>query len=399
MTTTRWKIGLAIALTSISMAIRLSGDKTAPGLAVVAFGVGIVAVSFLLAWGAEVAQLDVSASLATAALALVAVLPEYAVDLYFAFTAGHRPSYGAYAAANMTGSNRLLIGVGWPLVAVLFAVWARRTGRAERSISLRPRRRVEIAFLGLASLYAFVIPLKGSLGLMDAGVFLGLFAAYLFRTSRQESEEPDLSGVSADLAKLPPTARRATVVGFFVFAAVYVALVAKPFADALIDSGRALGMDEFLLVQWVAPLASEAPELLVAGILASRGNDDTALGTLLSSKVNQWTMLVGSLPLAYLAGGGHGSLVLNGRQVEEFLLTAAQALFAVSVLLRLRFRAREAAIIFVTFALQLVLPSTAVRLWLAAGYVVLAVVLFAVEVRQIIPTFRGAFQAVDEDPV
>jgi cation:H+ antiporter len=258
---------------------------------------------------------------------------------------------------------------------------------------------VEIAFLGLASLYAFVIPLKGSLGLVDAGVFLGLFAAYLFRTSRQESEEPDLRGVSADLAQLPAAARRATVVGFFVVAAVYVALVAKPFADALVNSGRALGIDEFLLVQWVAPLASEAPELLVAGILAFRGDDDTALGTLLSSKVNQWTMLVGSLPLAYLAGGGRGSLVLDSRQVEEFLLTAAQALFAVSVLLRLRFRAREAAIIFVTFALQLVLPSTTVRLWLAAGYVVLAVVLFAVEGRQIIPTFRGAFRAVDEDPV
>ncbi|MCA9626721.1 MAG: hypothetical protein KC766_03610, partial [Myxococcales bacterium] len=100
--------------------------------------------SFLLAWAAEVAQVDVSASLATAVLALIAVLPEYAVDLYFAFTAGERPAYTAYAAANMTGSNRLLIGVGWPLVALLFAIGLRRRKRDVRPVRLHPRRRLEL---------------------------------------------------------------------------------------------------------------------------------------------------------------------------------------------------------------------------------------------------------------
>ena len=60
--------------------------------------------------------------------------------------------------------------------------------------------------------------------------------------------------------------------------------------------GEALGIDEFLLVQWLAPLASEAPELLVAGLYAWRLNTNAALGTLVSSKVNQWTLLVGTLP-------------------------------------------------------------------------------------------------------
>ena len=74
-------------------------------------------------------------------------------------------------------------------------------------------------------------------------------------------------------------------------------IAAEPFAGALVAGGKELGIDEFLLVQWLAPLASEAPELLVAAVLALRGHDDSALGMLLSAKVNQWTLLVGSLPI------------------------------------------------------------------------------------------------------
>ena len=39
---------------------------------------------------------------------------------------------------------------------------------------------------------------------------------------------------------------------------------------------------------------------------------------------NQWTLLVGSLPMAYLIGGGGTVLQLDGRRVEEILLTATQ---------------------------------------------------------------------------
>jgi hypothetical protein len=100
-----------------AVALRIVGAELRPEVAVLVFGAGVVTSAFLLAWAAEAAQVDISGSLAIALLALVAVLPEYAVDLYFSFTAGHRPEFAQYAAANMTGSNRLLMGVGWPLVA------------------------------------------------------------------------------------------------------------------------------------------------------------------------------------------------------------------------------------------------------------------------------------------
>ena len=95
-------------------------------------------------------------------------------------------------------------------------------------------------------------------------------------------------------------------------------------------AGTELGIDRFLLVQWLAPLASEAPEFIIAIIFAARGKGTAAIATLISSKVNQWTLLIGSLPIAHLAGGG-SALVLDPRQVEEVLLTATQTLMGVAI--------------------------------------------------------------------
>ncbi len=135
-------------------------------------------------------------------------------------------------------------------------------------------------------------------------------------------------------------------------------MAAKPFADGLVATGEALGIDQFLLVQWLAPLSSEAPELIVATIFAWRLHAAEGLGMLLSAKVNQWTLLVGSLWVAYTLGGGGGApLPLDDRQTEEFLLTSAQALLAFAVLADLRFGLWEAAAIFGLFILQFPFPN------------------------------------------
>ena len=115
-------------------------------------------------------------------------------------------------------------------------------------------------------------------------------------------------------------------------------------------------MSEFLLVQWVAPLASEAPELLVAGLFAWRLNTNAALGTLVSSKVNQWTLLVGTLPIVFAISSGtlHG-LPLDAMQREELFLTAAQSFFAVAVISNLSMSLREAGFLFGLFWIQFIL--------------------------------------------
>ncbi len=332
-----------------------------PGLAI--FGAAV-----LLSWGAELAQLEISQALAIAFLALVAVLPEYAVDMYLAWKAAKDPLYTAFAAANMTGANRLLIGLGWPVV--LLAYWAMTRKRA---IRVEPEQRLELVTLFVATCYAFVLPWKRSLSIVDTIVFIGLFVVYIRAASRGHIKEPGLAGPPERLAYLPRVWRRLATVGLFLLPAYTIFISAEPFANGLLHNARRLGIEEFILIQWLAPLASEAPEFIVAVIFALRNNPTAGLGTLVSSKVNQWTLLVGMLPLVYSISGGHlQSMMLDGRQVEELFLTAAQSLLALVVLSNLSFGLFEALLLLGLFLLQFMFPTPAVRTLLATGYVVIA---------------------------
>jgi cation:H+ antiporter len=387
-----WKILLAGALAVPAVALRLAGAGAPPLASVLVNGGAVVASAFLLCWAAEAVQHDISASLATALLALIAILPEYAVDLYFAFASGRHPALARFAAANMTGSNRLLLGLGWPVVLFCLLAWGRRVGVPVPELALRPGRRVELAYLGLASLVGLAFPLAGGIPWAGGLVLVGLYLLYAWRLAKEERREPELLGVAARLGALPWWRRRLALTALFLWSALVVALVAKPFANALVDGGRALGLDEFLLVQWVAPLATEAPEFLVAVLLALRGDADTSLGTLLSSKVNQWTLLVGGLPLAHLLGGGRAFLPFDPRQAEEFWLTSAQTLMGLALLAKLSLRRWEAAALVLLFAAQFPFPAPGTRLVLAGIYGCLALVLLARHRRALPPLVRALWR-------
>ena len=134
----RLAILLAVLAVVPGMTLRIGGLHPSPLIAAACFGLAVVGAAFMLAWGAEVIQLDISAGLALALLALIAVLPEYAVDFVFTWKAGNDPSYAPDALANMTGGNQLLIGVGWSMVVFIAAYRVR--GGAARQDARPPTR-------------------------------------------------------------------------------------------------------------------------------------------------------------------------------------------------------------------------------------------------------------------
>src|SRR3954463_8101822 len=149
-------LALTAAIAVPAVALRATGSHPDPLLALLAYGAAVVAASFLLAWAAEAVQVDISGGLAIALIAFIAVLPEYAVDLYFAYTAGHEPESVHYAAANLIGANQLVLGLGWPLVAfVSLGALAKQKRTTIRHLTLSPRRRVELAFIGVAGALSF----------------------------------------------------------------------------------------------------------------------------------------------------------------------------------------------------------------------------------------------------
>lgn len=298
----------------------------------------------------------------------------------------------------MTGANRLLIGVGWSSV-VLLAWWRlrqRQRGRpigvpdepgemreSRGAVRLERGQSLELVTLALATLYSFFIPLKHILGFhaplfrgigpIDTVILVSLFAVYAWGTARAPAEDPHLVGPAATVGALSVAMRRFMTYFMFVYAAGVIFLSAEPFAEGLVHTGAAFGVDEFLLVQWLAPFASEAPEFLVALLFAWRGVASAGLRTLVASKVNQWTLLIGTLGAVYSVGLGYpADLPLDTRQTEELFLTSAQSLFALVLIANFDLSVREALVLLGTFLIQLFFPQTEIRVFFAFFYIVAA---------------------------
>lgn len=391
------RLVLCFAIAAPAVALRLTGIHLPPVVGLLVFGASVVAAAFLLAWAAEAAQKDIAGALAIALLALIAVLPEYAVDLYYAFRAGSDSAYTHFAAANMTGSNRLLLGFGWPLVVIVAFAVARKmrtaSGTSPHFIRLPEDSRLDIGFLAILAVLAFAIPLLGSIPLWLGFGLIGVFGLYLWRASQvHDAREEEFVGVAALIAGLDRRRRRITVVALFLLSAAIIVTAAEPFAEALVASGSSLGIDSYFLVQWLAPLASEAPEFIIAVMFALRGMGAAAIGTLIASKVNQWSLLVGSLPVAYWFGGGGAGLPMDDRQIEEFVLTATQTLLGVAVIVALRFHWWSAVGLAALFAVQFVVTDTGGRYVLSLVQAVLAVGFLVAHRRDILPTLAAPFR-------
>ncbi len=387
-------VAIAMVATLPALVLRFEGMRPNALLDAALFGIAILSAGFMLSWGAEAAESRISQGLIVAAVALVTVLPEYAVDFYYAYSAGQDPTsnYVHYAAANMTGANRLLVGLAWP--AMILIHWLRTR---DRFVALETVNAVEITYLAFASVWAFSILLRDSIGIIDTVVLFSIFALYVWRTSHlpkaDESSEEDEPGPAAALKNLRPAQQWWVMGALTVVAAAVILASAEPFAESMVESGRLLGFDEFLLIQWLAPLASEAPAVTIAVLFVLSGRAAAGLATMISDKINQWTLLVGMLPMAMSLGAGTlMALPLDSRQHEEFFLTAAQSLLGIALLLRLRLTLLGAACLAGLFTLQIVIAfsfvgdearTVASLTALAWAYLALAAIVSLINIRGI----------------
>ena len=334
-------------------------------------GLAVLGASFMLAWAAETAEKDVPRAFALAVLAVLAVAPEYAVDALYAWTAGANvgTERGLEAAnlavANMTGANRILIGLGWSGIAMFTVYRALRTNdpAVERGSSfLQSRVRIdrdlatEIAFLLAATAYAFFVPFGDGIGMTDTIILVGLYAVYIgiiIRGGDEEHEEQvGVPGYFQSYSKGP---RIASVLLLFGYSGGMIYTAVHPFAHGLEQLGLALGVPPFFMIQWIAPLASESPELIVVAYLVNKARSTAGFNALISSKLNQWTLLIGTLAVVYsIAAGSVGTLPFDEKQQAEIWITAAQSLFAIGVLANFEISIREALVLLVLFVSQVV---------------------------------------------
>ncbi|KAB7517033.1 sodium:calcium antiporter [Halosegnis rubeus] len=417
---------LAVGLTLPWVVSDLTGaaDGFSELTVVAVAGLAVLGASFLLAWGAETAEKDVPRAFAIAVLAVLAVAPEYAVDALYAWQAG---SGGAtaeacaqftttqieneindlasachnanLAVANMTGANRILIGLGWSGIAMftLFragrsadpAVESREGFLADR-VNLDPSISTEIAFLFFATVWAFFVPLGGGIDILDMAVLVGLYVIYIGIILKGDVDDDDHQvGVPAYFQAKARHVRIPVVLTLFTYSGILIFTAVEPFAHGLESLGQQFGIPSFFMIQWVAPLASESPELIVVAYLVNKARSTAGFNALISSKLNQWTLLIGTLVVVFsIASGGYEHLPFDAKQSAEIWITAAQSLFALAILINFNISIREAVVLLVLFLSQVVLEFLIIRdfaipftsrellLGYAVAYMLFAFVLF-----------------------
>ena len=317
--------------------------------------------AFVIAWGAEAAQFLISQGLALAILAWLQTMPEFAVEAVIAWQAGKDPSKMPLAIANFTGSLRLLVGLGWPMIYFVAAAFRRKF----IAIKLEDEHSVEIFALLLPILYFTLIWWKGTLTVWDAIPLTACYVVYLWvlwRIPPRESNEEaldDLGVIPRKTLALPPRKRNFTIWMLFVVGGLILYFSAHPFLNSMLALATTFGVSTFVFVQWVAPFLSEFPEKLSAFYWARKvSTANVALMNMVSSNINQWSILSAMIPIVFVISAGKiQPLVFNDFQRHEILLTILQSFLGFLLLINLELKLHEAAVLFVFWFVQFIIPS------------------------------------------
>ena len=343
----------------------------------------VVCTAFLISWAAEASEFSVSRGLALAVVAIVQTLPEFFVEGTIAWKAGQQLAlWEGNVIANFTGANRLLTGLGWPLILITLAVQRRRKpglgGAGPTVVKLRKEQSIEVVFLLVSSLWYLVVLLKGTLTILDTVVLGAIFVLYLWLLSKLPSEKEDPKEVLAAsplaLVELETTRHRALAIGFlFTFSGLVFLVITEPFVDSIARiATRLLGAGSvFFFLQWIAPFLSEFPEKVTAFNWARRVKlAPMALLNLVSSSVSELTVLVAIIPVIFsLSLGEVGTIHVSAHNVE-ILLTMAQSLYACASLLDLEYNMRTGSTLFVLWAVSTAFVET--RLVISVLFLLLA---------------------------
>jgi cation:H+ antiporter len=309
--------------------------------------------SLMIAWAAEASQFFVAQGFALAILAWMQTLPEFAVEAVLAW---HQQTH--LLLANLTGALRLLTGFGWPAIYLTAAFFHRRMHRTPlRRIRLENHHAVEVIGILTALLYIPVIAWKGSLTIWDGVILILIYAAYLIILQKLPPEDheeiEDLERIPRAIVLAPRTGRILAIGALFLAGGALIYFSAEPFLASLLALATVAGVPEFVFVQWIAPLVSEFPEMASTLYWARRPDRASmALMNMVSSNINQWTLLPAMLPVIYsISYGAPAAIIFDAKQRGELWLTLGQAGIAVMFLLNMELAWWQATALAVLFAL------------------------------------------------
>jgi cation:H+ antiporter len=261
--------------------------------------------------------------------------------------------------------------------------WRRPNHGTDRlpAIKLEKEHAIEVIGLLPPLLYFVVIVLKQSIGWIDSVVLLLLYAVYLWVLilcpPKDVESLADAPRVSQWAYRQKAWRQKAAIGALFAGGGFLLYVTAHPFLESMLAVAAILGVSQFVLVQWVAPFLSEFPEKVSAFGWAKRvTHAPMALMNMVSSNINQWTVLAAMIPLVY--GWSHlrhhgtwGDFPFDAGQRLEIVLTLLQTGLGVLLLANMEFGWRDATALFVLWLVQFLVPhlreevAIAYGLWIA----------------------------------
>lgn len=313
----------------------------------------ILIASVMIAWAAESSQFFIAQGFALAILAWLQTLPEFAVEAVLAWK-----QQVPLLLANLTGALRLLTGFGWPVIYLTASMAKRRRGEGQlHFIQLEKEQCVEVIGLIGPLLYIAVITAKSSLSVYDGLVLTTIYVAYLLVLSKMPPEDPDeihdLEIVPRTIVTAPRLRRIFYISTLFVAGGLLIYFSAEPFLASLLSISTMVGIPSFVFIQWVAPLVSEFPEMASTFYWARTVEKaPMALMNMVSSNINQWTLLPAMLAVVYAWSVGAATpIVFDQHQKLELILTLGQTVIGLLFLINMRLAWWEAALMLVFFAI------------------------------------------------
>ena len=351
----------------------------------------IVIGALMLAWAAESAEVMISEGLALAIVAWLQVLPEFTIEATIAW-ARDVPNL----LANFTGANRILTGVGWPLVffTAVFFYWVKNK-RFYGELKLKPEHSVEVIFLLLSTIYFFFVYYKHAITLADSIVLGGIYILYLYVISKlphasRKKAKGLYGGVSRRIMDLNVGKAKFVTVSLFLVGGLLIWIVAGPFYRGMLTLATTLGLSQFLFIQWVAPFLSEFPEKTSAFYWASKiKTAPVSMMNLISSKITQWTALIAMIPIVFsISSKSVSQISVSGMLSTELMLTIATSLFAAIFLMKLRINIIEASSLFILWLVQFIFVSLrTVLIFVYFGLTIIELIIYRKEVMNAVRGF------------
>lgn len=333
----------------------------------------LILAAIIIGWAAETSQAFVSQGLALAILAWLQCLPEFAVEAVIAWEQKQD-----LMIANLTGSLRLLVGFGWPLIYFTMFAFGRKVVKARNSrivVILPKQNSLEVFMLLISTFYFLFIAIKGSLTVGDSALLITFYAVYLYRLSKMpkglHEEEDDIPWIGQKILKLKNKKHQiASLVLLFLIGGGILNFSAHPFLHSMEALATYWGLSTFVFIQWMAPFLSEFPEKVTAFNWARTGHKaPIALMNMVGSNVVQWTVMAGMVPIIYsVSMQGVTPIMFDHMQTMEILMTVAQSFLSILLLMDLELKFYDAILLFVLWFIQFCLPSVRTEILYAYGF-------------------------------